>query len=84
MVKLSGSARYLLTVGVRKEGSYSLDMWLWTYGNDEPDGMYVCTGWPNLLAIVGQLVSCKRYKKINPHSPSSFYGEIIMVYLLLF
>lgn len=41
VVKLSQSARYLITIGVRNEATYSVDFWLWTLGNDEPEGKYI-------------------------------------------
>lgn len=38
IVKISPSARYLITIGLKKEGSYSVDFWLWTLGKDDPEG----------------------------------------------
>ncbi|KAJ8915077.1 hypothetical protein NQ315_014332 [Exocentrus adspersus] len=40
ILKLSGSARYLITVGSKSEKTYSIDFWLWTLGNDHPDNSY--------------------------------------------
>ncbi|XP_050502067.1 cilia- and flagella-associated protein 251-like [Diabrotica virgifera virgifera] len=40
MAKISPSARYLITIGPIKEDTYSVDMWLWTLGNDIPEDSY--------------------------------------------
>ncbi|XP_023309984.1 cilia- and flagella-associated protein 251-like [Anoplophora glabripennis] len=40
LVKLSLSGRFLITVGVRKEGSYSVDLWVWSRGSDKPHDSY--------------------------------------------
>ncbi|VEN38196.1 unnamed protein product, partial [Callosobruchus maculatus] len=38
MVKLSLSARYLVTVGRNVEDAYSIDLWLWTLGKECSEG----------------------------------------------
>nr|CAH7750256.1 unnamed protein product [Callosobruchus chinensis] len=41
MVKLSMSARYLITVGRNVEDAYSIDLWLWTLGKESSEGSHI-------------------------------------------
>lgn len=38
VVKMSLSARFLLTVGKVNEKQLAAQLWFWTLGNDKPDG----------------------------------------------
>ncbi|XP_074031477.1 cilia- and flagella-associated protein 251 isoform X1 [Leptinotarsa decemlineata] len=39
-IKLSQSARYLITIGAVTKEEYSVDFWLWTLGNKKPDDSF--------------------------------------------
>lgn len=44
VAEISGSARYLISIGITEEGDYTVDFWLWTLGNEKPDGKLKCIG----------------------------------------
>ncbi|KAJ8933369.1 hypothetical protein NQ314_014084, partial [Rhamnusium bicolor] len=40
LTEISGSARYLITIGCSEDGDYTVDFWLWTLGGDKPDDSF--------------------------------------------
>ncbi|KAG5886311.1 hypothetical protein JTB14_003464 [Gonioctena quinquepunctata] len=40
-VKMSESAKYIITIGGVSKEEYNVDFWLWTLGNDLPDGSFL-------------------------------------------
>ncbi|CAH1119104.1 unnamed protein product [Phaedon cochleariae] len=40
-VRISGSAKFFVTIGSHNNEEYSVDFWLWTLGNDKPDDSYI-------------------------------------------
>ncbi|KAJ8975271.1 hypothetical protein NQ317_013671, partial [Molorchus minor] len=41
LLQISGSARYLITIGRNDEGDFTVDFWLWTFGNEKPDDSFI-------------------------------------------